>query len=760
MNIKSITGRMLFYVPAGALLLLVFAFSPFRLDPLFSIKEDLFAVVSGAIFLLSMLFFKRERLRFPLPAMCFFLFVLLSWLSLIWAVNPHETVRESSRWTYAFLLFYASYTLFDQRSMRVLISGGIFAGVVTAFFGIAEYFDYPLLFAEKGKILSFFGHQNMLGQFLAVTLVWTWAVFLKTPRWRWVYIPAMAVIGFGLFVTNCRSGYVSALAGMLAVALIIMRGTSVKSLWRIVKPAVIIGALCVAAFAVIDIKINYVDSDKYRDFHTYIVKTYFGTFEYGVLSGRSTLWKYTCKMIGNRPLLGFGAGNHWIGYPSVDPPQFIEFSKQAHNDYLQIASDVGIIGFGLFIAFLLFALVPIIKHKPAEKDTLIYSALVSGIIVILIDSFFSYDLFVPVPTYMLMVSLGYLLSLNNPGGQLTQYRPTIRGVAIVIGFAVFVFAVYTTIVRSIGYYDYLAGSIIVSANEGVMPPDENRRASAFVEKARKYLPYDAEVLFFDMMLDVDYGDFFTARRKGYALLELTPYEKKLILFIAKLEATLGNTGACKDLLARLNVTGSDNPNRFISYLLSDYDTFESTITAPQMTQDRAKLFLNQLNKTIEEQEKPDVLALFLRAILLTKTGQWQKALNDLNIVMERDPSNTQVYLLRGICYNNIGRFALAQNEFQSYILFDPHSEQALLGSAVAYQMMGDDSRAEEQLRTILSINPQNAKALRNIGLIMLKRNEQETGVDYLQQSLIADPAQPDADQIRAVIQSILNEPRN
>jgi len=146
MNIKSFTGRMLFYVPAGALLLLVFAFSPFRLDPLFSIKEDLFAVVSGAIFLISMLFAKSDRVRFPLTALCFFLFVLLSWLSLLWAVNPHETVRDSSRWTYSFLLFYASYTLFDRKSMRILISGGILAGVVTASFGIAEYFDYPLLF--------------------------------------------------------------------------------------------------------------------------------------------------------------------------------------------------------------------------------------------------------------------------------------------------------------------------------------------------------------------------------------------------------------------------------------------------------------------------------------------------------------------------------------------------------------------------------------------------------------------------------------
>ena len=86
---------------------------------------------------------------------------------------------------------------------------------------------------------------------------------------------------------------------------------------------------------------------------------------------RKELWLGTLSMIGDQPVTGYGGGQFQIEYPPYRRVREIELSsfgrrfvtapKTAHNDYLQILADLGLIGFLLaaLAAWLMLRRVPL-----------------------------------------------------------------------------------------------------------------------------------------------------------------------------------------------------------------------------------------------------------------------------------------------------------------------------------------------------------------------------------------------------------------
>ena len=69
-------------------------------------------------------------------------------------------------------------------------------------------------------------------------------------------------------------------------------------------------------------------------------------------SGRAQFWRGTVALIKARPLLGAGLGAFGVAYPRHDPLNGTLRLEQAHNDYLQIFADAGLLGGALALLFL------------------------------------------------------------------------------------------------------------------------------------------------------------------------------------------------------------------------------------------------------------------------------------------------------------------------------------------------------------------------------------------------------------------------
>lgn len=71
-----------------------------------------------------------------------------------------------------------------------------------------------------------------------------------------------------------------------------------------------------------------------------------------VTSDRTTFWRGAREIIGERPWLGAGLGAFGVAYTRHDPTPGMARLDQAHNDYLQILADAGLVGGLLGLIFL------------------------------------------------------------------------------------------------------------------------------------------------------------------------------------------------------------------------------------------------------------------------------------------------------------------------------------------------------------------------------------------------------------------------
>jgi len=123
-------------------------------------------------------------------------------------------------------------------------------------------------------------------------------------------------------------------------------------------------------------------------------------------------------MIKNRPLFGSGLGTfplHYLDYQAgflQRNSYYIKYSGkagEAHNEYLQIVAELGIVGLGIFLSilFVFYSLaLKYSKKKHNNQDKIIVFGLLMGITSFLIHSLFTFPYHVPVLGSTFFILLG------------------------------------------------------------------------------------------------------------------------------------------------------------------------------------------------------------------------------------------------------------------------------------------------------------------------------------------------------------------
>lgn len=113
-----------------------------------------------------------------------------------------------------------------------------------------------------------------------------------------------------------------------------------------------------------------------------------------VTSDRTTFWRGAREIIGERPWLGAGLGALGVAYTRHDPTPGSARLDQAHNDYLQILSDAGIVGGLLGLVFLvsLFRQGFARSGSPDKFRRGVAAGALAGCFGVLVHSFFDFPL--------------------------------------------------------------------------------------------------------------------------------------------------------------------------------------------------------------------------------------------------------------------------------------------------------------------------------------------------------------------------------
>jgi O-Antigen ligase len=150
------------------------------------------------------------------------------------------------------------------------------------------------------------------------------------------------------------------------------------------------------------------------------------------------------RMIGTHPLFGIGIGRYYQSSGSYMPPRLrqIYSMENAHNNFLQVAAELGIVGLALFLWPLGTALRRNWKAIQARPNEGMPGALFAGLIGFLVTALVGHPLLVPEVAYPFWIMLGVAAGIGRPRAAETSRsmsppRVSLLAALIIVGSAPF-----------------------------------------------------------------------------------------------------------------------------------------------------------------------------------------------------------------------------------------------------------------------------------------------------------------------------------
>ena len=316
------------------------------------------------------------------------IFVMWAGVSILWAEDQALVDTPLMRYALNLILFLIVFTAVRTPKHFIWVAGAYVLGATAAAaYGIAKP-PSDTAYYDVSRVAGTLGDPNELAAVLvpAIVLAGALVVVLKrAPLLRILFAVSAVLCAGGVFLSLSRGGLVALAVAMLASVVVAGR-------WRaqalILVVAAAMGGLFYFAFIATDDAVDRVTQ-----------------VEGG--TGRSDLWNIGLRMVEDKPVTGVGLGNfetssiHYLLEPGVvRRDEFIvDHPKVAHNTYLHMFAELGVIGGVLFLAILLFVLrcVLVAAGKFARMDErsleLLARALFVALVGILTADFFISEMF-------------------------------------------------------------------------------------------------------------------------------------------------------------------------------------------------------------------------------------------------------------------------------------------------------------------------------------------------------------------------------
>lgn len=334
------------------------------------------------------------------------------------SLAPYLTRFAVVQLTIYFVFFAAALTFINnQKRMRAVVVTVISFGALWAFFGILQRLaslDEIYGVRESSQAITFASYVNqhhfaaLMEMTLGLTLSLLFGKATKADK-RVFLIVAAVIMGMALLFTGSRGGVISFLAVLLFIvaANVVKKRTESSSDEGGKKQGSYRRnfGLLVGAFAIILGLFGAVimlggDASLLRGVG---LTTESGT---DLSNGRSHFWQTALKIIFDYPILGTGLDSFGIAFTRYDTWNGDLRVEQAHNDYLQILADAGILGFlcAASFIFLLFkrGLQVAAKSSDIFRRNTAMGAL-AGCFGILIHSLFDFPLRTPGNAYFFLI---------------------------------------------------------------------------------------------------------------------------------------------------------------------------------------------------------------------------------------------------------------------------------------------------------------------------------------------------------------------
>jgi O-antigen ligase len=130
------------------------------------------------------------------------------------------------------------------------------------------------------------------------------------------------------------------------------------------------------------------------------------------VTARFDYWEAAWKTFKANPVLGTGPGTFKHAYARLKRPES-EMARLAHNDYLEQASDSGLIGFLAFAGIFPYSLIRL--HRKARQGGVVFAVWL-GLVGWALQGLVEFSLYIPALAWPAFLLLGWLWGWEGNGG--------------------------------------------------------------------------------------------------------------------------------------------------------------------------------------------------------------------------------------------------------------------------------------------------------------------------------------------------------
>ena len=349
--------------------------------------------------------------------------VALAGLSIGYAVDKASAIKEALKWLELLLALVIVVDLVrDPRAARWVIGAMLVAGAAEATYGAVQFVtgSGPAAFDLQGALRAF-GHFDQPNPFAGyLTTILPLAVCMAVCRanplpFRWLALFASALLLVGIGLSQSRGAWLG--AAVAAVCLLLAWSRSTR---RLLVPMALGGAflLALAVSGALPASITDRLSQAIAYFGVFDVRNVDVTGDNWAVVERMAHWQAGWYMFLDHSWLGVGAGNYAQAYPAYYVGSWVEPLGHAHNYYLNMLAELGIVGGSLLVVLLLLTykhLGGALVRSEAQSNTFwraVLAGVFGGLIVFCVHNLFD-SLFV----HSVNMQIGVLLGLGLVAAQ-------------------------------------------------------------------------------------------------------------------------------------------------------------------------------------------------------------------------------------------------------------------------------------------------------------------------------------------------------
>ncbi|MFW6104316.1 MAG: O-antigen ligase family protein [Candidatus Bipolaricaulota bacterium] len=570
------------------------------------------------------------------------LLVLSGLLSLINAPSKGVVLQSLGLLVYFYLIYLLVVnTVRTEKEAKYILIALITSGFGATVYGLLQYLGFARgahgFAARAGSIISVMGNQNYLGGFISYIFIPTFAlIFLVKSKIIKIYLTlTLGLFFFLLFPIGARGAWLSLVFASMVFAVGLLYYKPVKNLRAIgitllaVVLVLFVAYLFASAPGPLNSVVSYSATEEESDSGGVLAKVINPLVEELVEKGGARVedWYIGLQMLKDHPIVGIGLGNYKIKFLEYrgefletergkDFRGFIPRGAQAHNEYVQFAAELGIIGLVAILVAIIILLINVFgRIGSCDKGTtrILGLALIGGVIGYLVHSGVSFPAHLPASSFAFVTFLGLI---NSGAMGSSEYRMKLSGL-----------------------YRYLALLLIF--------------ALLITVAVFAYRDWKANVLMGKGKDLIQRGNYYLAKDRLQKSLALDFQPRQTYYFLGVAEQQLGNEQKALEYLKK-------SINKFEPYNL--YLQL-GALYQSQKELDKAKWALDKF-LGLGAEESLELRAEYFMATISIRQGSVEKAEKILEKILNRDPKFERAVILQGDIANFRKNEEKAQEHWQ------------------------------------------------------------------------------------------------